>query len=41
MEQYYKEQKKINEDEEKAYATDSIVDYSRNFISEKKMSSAK
>jgi len=29
------------EDEDKAYETDKIVDYSKNFISEKKMSSAR
>jgi len=29
------------DDEDKAYETDKIVDYSKNFISEKKMSSAR
>lgn len=41
MEEYFREQKKILEDEEKAYETEKIVDYSKNFISEKKLSSAK
>jgi hypothetical protein len=41
MEEYTREQKKILEDEEKAYETEKIVDYSKNFISEKKLSSAK
>lgn len=41
MEEYYKQQRKIAEDEERAYETDKIVDYSRNFIAEKKLTSAK
>ena len=36
-----KEQKKINDEEDKAYETEKIVDYSKNFISEKKLSSAR
>ena len=35
------EQQKIEREEDKAYATDSIVDYSKNFIHEKRMSSQK
>ena len=41
MEEYYSQQRKIVDDEDKAYETDKIVDYSKNFISEKKMSSAR
>jgi len=37
MEEYYNQQKKINDDEDKAYETDKIVDYSNNIAAEKKV----
>lgn len=41
MEEYYNQQKKINDDEDKAYETDKIVDYSKNIAAEKKVTQAK
>lgn len=41
MEEYYNQQKKIVDDEDKAYETDKIVDYSKNIAAEKKVSQAK